>query len=352
MSGVDVVEEHPYAKGRSFGETGPAVLRRLVVHHQVDPADPANSTISDLGVSVRNEAGLVEFDHDVVVVEPADPTRRNGWVLVDVVNRGRPTVPGFVNMDETPRFPPPLEPPPGDGLLFSEGWTIAHVGWQFDVSHPALMGLRAPGLALDPSPVGEVSYTMSPVRGVDEMPLSLPGHAAFVCCDPESADLTLTWADGVAEAVDRADWEFAREGQRVRLRGGFVPGASYTCSYPAADPVVAGCGLLALRDVAPWLKAESGAENALLFGVSQCGRVVRQFLYDGMNAGTDGGQVYAGVMPLIAGGRRGEFNARFGNPGSLPYGKDGLGDDPSYGALLRVSDERGVAPKVMAVNTS
>lgn len=349
---VDTLEDRPYAEGREFDPVGRARIRRLVLRHEVDPAHTANATIVDLEVAERNAAGRVEFDHDVVLVEPEDPARRNGWVMVDVVNRGRATVPGYLNLDATPPLPPPPEPPAGDGHLLSKGWTIAHVGWQFDIVHPKLMGLRAPRLDISPAPTERVNYILNPVQATRRLSLNLPGHRAYDCADPEGAELAVRLPDGSTSVVPRDRWRFDETGQRIELPERFVPGAVYRCSYEATGAVVAGTGQLALRDVVPWLRAESGVDRAVLFGVSQCGRVVRQFLHDGCNADESGLQAYAAVMPVIAGARRGAFNARFGVPGSLPLGTDGLDGDPRYGALLEASDRAGVTPKLIALNTS
>jgi hypothetical protein len=107
--------------------------------------------------------------------------------------------------------------------------------------------------------------------------------------------------------------------------------------------------LLALRDVAPWLRRNEGITRTLLFGISQSGRVIRQFLRDGMNRDEAGEAAYDAVMPIIAGGRFGQFNRRFAIPGTLPSQPDQLGDDATYGALLGRS---GAATKVMAMNSS
>src|SRR6185295_10279761 len=93
------------------------------------------------------------------------------------------------------------------------------------------------------------------------------------------------------------------------------------------DPTLVGLGLLAVRDVGAWLRfGAAGAGNpsagrldrAYAFGVSQTGRFLRHFLYLGLNEDESGRQVYDAVFPHVAGGRRGEFNMRFGQPRSTP----------------------------------
>ena len=93
-------------------------------------------------------------------------------------------------------------------------------------------------------------------------------------------------------------------------------------------------------------------ERAYLFGVSQSGRFLRHMLFLGLDEDEQGRMVYDAVMPHVAGGRRGEFNLRLGQPslnatesvGSLPP----FSDDELF-ARLR---ERGRMPRIFATNTS
>ena len=57
-------------------------------------------------------------------------------------------------------------------------------------------------------------------------------------------------------------------------------------------------------------------EYAYAFGASQSGRFLRQFLYLALNEDEKNRTVFDGLIPHIAGARRGEFNQRFGQPSS------------------------------------
>src|SRR5262249_17533964 len=50
------------------------------------------------------------------------------------------------------------------------------------------------------------------------------------------------------------------------------------------------------------------------FGVSQSGRFLRQFLYDGFNADEANRKVFDGLIPHVAGGGLGFFNHGFAQP--------------------------------------
>ena len=58
-----------------------------VIYFTLDPTDPANATITDIGYAPVNSAGLVEFSADFkMLVPPASIA--NGGLLYNVNNRG------------------------------------------------------------------------------------------------------------------------------------------------------------------------------------------------------------------------------------------------------------------------
>ena len=58
------------------------------VYFAIDPKLPANRGITDLDLAPRNAQGKVEFSSDLYVLKPKDPSRGNGVVFFDIVNRG------------------------------------------------------------------------------------------------------------------------------------------------------------------------------------------------------------------------------------------------------------------------
>ena len=154
-------------------------------------------------------------------------------------------------------------------------------------------------------------------------------HRPYPVKDPDSLDARLLvrdWEDGPETEVPRSSYRFAREVdgrvmpslEHVYFEPGFKPGKIYRIVYPADRAVVVGAGLLAVRDTAVWLRhpsalnpVDAGFERAYAYGVSQTGRMLRHFLYLGLNVDEHGRKVYDGLLPHVAGGRRGEFNHRF-----------------------------------------
>jgi hypothetical protein len=104
-----------------------------------------------------------------------------------------------------------------------------------------------------------------------------------------------------------------------------VPGSLYELHYPAKDPRVLGIGMAAVRDLISFMKYESadakGAANparnikaTLAFGISQSGRFLRDFVYQGFNQDTRGRKVLDGALAHTAGVGGVFLNAEFGQP--------------------------------------
>jgi hypothetical protein len=141
--------------------------------------------------------------------------------------------------------------------------------------------------------------------------------------------------------------------------------------YTTNDSPVAGAGLLALRDVTSWLKYESRAirpdvgrfQHAIGYGVSQTGRMLRHFLYLGLNVDEQARIVFEGLLPHVAGARMGAFNHRYAQPSNQSYPgfghrfpfADGELTDPFTQAtdgVLRRLKKAGAVPKVIYTNSS
>jgi hypothetical protein len=151
-------------------------------------------------------------------------------------------------------------------------------------------------------------------------PLADRNHRAYPIADRADATAVMTVRDHVADrpqTIARAKWRFVDD-NTVALDGGFEPGRIYDVVYRARDPRVVGVGLAGTRDLISFLKhTDSGANPvrgvryAYGWGVSQSGRLLRHFLYEGFNADEQGRQVFDGVIDEVGGAGRGSFNHRF-----------------------------------------
>jgi hypothetical protein len=208
-------------------------------------------------------------------------------------------------------------------------------------------------------------------------------HRPHPARDLDDHDATLTvqdHEDAPPHTIPRQQWSFARlEGGRVvpdathvHLASGFVPGKVYQVVYTTVGAPAIGMGLLAVRDMVSFLRYGSAQEGnpcaghiqyAYSFGRSQSGRFLRHFLYLGLNQDERDRTVFDGLIPLVAGGGRGEFNQRFGQPSNankysvknlFPF-HDTTQTDPDTGrtdGLLARLAARGKLPKIFFINTS
>jgi hypothetical protein len=313
---VTIASRAVVANGLAFGRTGPYEKLAGTIAFALDPADPRNARIADLTAAPRGADGRVHFTADLFVLQPVTPSRGNGTLLFEIANRGRKGMLGRFN-----RAPASNDPTTaadlGDGFVMREGYTLVWVGWQFDVE-PPLLRVEAPPANV----TGRVrfSFTLDEAR-TEAAPADWPRYAP---ADPAEATARLTVRDrfwGTPTVLPRGSWRFASGGGRPRLLldTGFEPGRVYEVDYAATGARVAGVGMAAIRDAASAFVQRRdlpvGGRQAYVFGVSQSGRFLRQFLHDGFNVDEHDRRVFTAVWPHIAGAGLGSFNERFAMPG-------------------------------------
>lgn len=384
---VEITSRADVQNGRTFGLAG--AYERIIgkVYLAVDPANIHNKQIVDLDKAPRNAQGEVEFSADLYLFKPKDMNKGNGAVLFEVSNRGGRgilrLVDGGSSSDPNGEI--------GDGFLFRQGYTVAWLGWQFDlaeegekvrliapVAHEA-GGKEIRGLVRS-------DFILSEKR--DDMPLGHillgpSGGKGYPVDDPASSKNVLTTRDtptGARQTISRNQWSFAHsvEGKLVsdphfvHLEGGFQTGEIYEIVYEAKDPAVVGVGLAAVRDFLSYLKydpqATAPVRRVYAVGISQSGRFLRHFLCQDFNADEQGRQVMDGVIAHVAGAGRGSFNHRFAQPSRdaqplssiffptdlFPY-TDLPETDAEMGetaGLLDAASKSHTAPKIFFTNTS
>lgn len=330
---VEIISRTDVLDGRSFGLAG--AYEKIVgrVYFAVNPDNLHNRLIVDLAKAPRNAQGEVEFSADLYLLKPKDMNKGNSAVLFEVSNRGGKGILHLVNGYS----PPTPEGEYGDGFLMRQGYTVAWVGWEFDVADRGEnLRLFAP-VAHDAGGKeihGLVRSDFTPAQKVEDMPLGHSllgptGGKSYPVDDPASAKNVLTvrdTPDGPRQTIPRNQWSFARtvdgklaaDPHFIHLDGGFQPGKIYEVVYEAKDPVVAGLGLAAVRDFLSYLKYDpqstAPVHRIYTVGISQSGRFLRHFLYQDFNADEQGRQVMDGVIAHVAGAGRGSFNHRFAQP--------------------------------------
>jgi hypothetical protein len=317
------------------------------VDFAVDPEHPANTRIVDLKLAPRHDDGLVRFHADLSLLRPIGGG--NGNLLFVVPNRGVPT------------YAPWLK----DGFLLERGWTIASCGWQWDVQRgPGILGLTAPLVDVPPgwmrlewrADTASHEHALSfSAPEIDSLPgaESLFRFTAYPTIDVDDPDAVLTVRtspDAERTTIPREAWRFTDE-THVTVNGGFKPFHWYELVYRTSLAPVAGCGLLAIRDIVSHLGAD-GIGHTFAYGVSQAGRLLRQFLSDGLNITETGAMAFDGVFSDFASACRGEFNHRYAQPSVAQV--NGFGNVPPFGHadLLARQREVGGVPKTIFTNSA
>ena len=321
---IQITGRSEVLNGEAMGAAGP--YQRIVAKARfaVDPKLAANRIISDIDLAPRNQKGLVEFSTDLYVLMPRDSAKGNGTVFFEVSNRGGKGMLSTFNLATSTRDPRQPEHF-GDRFLLEQGYTLVWLGWQWDVPrNPELLRLDAPVAERDGQPVtGLVRAEFTPDRRVTARSLADRDHIPYPVIDLDDPSIQLTVRDRAGSprsVVPRNQWRFP-DPEHVEMPSGFEPGKIYEVVYRSQDPVLAGLGPAAVRDLISFLKY-GGAETPLAdqrrhiqraigFGTSQSGRFLRTFLYYGFNQDEQGRQVFDGVWAHVAGAGRGSFNHRF-----------------------------------------
>jgi hypothetical protein len=317
------------------------------MYFEIDPAHPRNRIIADVDLAPKNTAGRVAFSSDLRILKPKEAARGNDAAWVEIPNRGGKS-----------------------GLPFGVqyGFTVMQVGWEFDV--PADKGklrIEVPAARhKDGRPIrGVVRATFTPSRRVEQFTVGeLADYPPVDAAGPDSQLLvrdTTPFTKG--KTLPRSQWRL--EGQRVTLAGGFEPGKTYEVAYLAENPPVAGLGLAAIRDAVSWLKYDAGSlapvRHTYAFGASQCGRLLREFIYLGFNTDEQGRMALDGVMAHVAGAGRLIINQRWSAPrkvasfetASYPFA-DTAQPDPISGIAEGIQENPRVTrrPKIFYTNTA
>jgi hypothetical protein len=315
---IDRIE--PFAGGAVFGTTGAYERVIGVATGALDPSDPRNAGIAGLDRAPRNAQGRVEYEADIFLLRPADPSRGNRHLLFEVLNRGNKIMIHMLNQLPAPETgsinDPVLPEHAGDGLVFRLGYTLAWAGWDPDA--PAKGGgmtARIPALAGVEQDIRDEFVSLARGPALEKFRLS------YAAADEERARLTMRYRQpDEPREIPRAAWRFTDPRSVELIDAKPEPGIIYELAYRARDPWVSGIGFAVTRDVAAFLRsggAESPARDiaaALGFGISQSGRYLRDFIRQGFNRSLSGEKVFDGVLAHTAGAGGVFLNALFAQP--------------------------------------
>lgn len=325
---LDISVRKPAFAGTGFGAVGAYEFIAGVATVRVDPAHPANAGIVDLAAA-QGPDGQVRYRTDVALLRPVEAARASGTLLVEIANRGNKLALGRLADGATQAD---TAAQAGHGWVLRQGHTLAWIGWQGDVP----LGREGQSIGAD-FPVARAAGAAIVGDSQEEFVFDNADRRSravltYPVADAQSPRARLTvqaHAGAPATELPRSAWRFSGEREvEIDRPDGFDAGAIYTLVYPARDPRPMGLGLAALRDLTLFLQgrtagagtprnplADLPSRHAVLFGISQSGRVLRDFVWQGFNAAPAGGRVFDGAMVLIAGSRKSFVNQRFAQPG-------------------------------------
>jgi len=380
---VEISSRADILAGQPFGQAGPYERITGRIYFSLPISNAHNQQIVDLDKAINLENGEVQFSSDFIAVRPKDPQKSNGSLILEVPNRGRGRIIALIDGGDWD-----LAKDPGDAWLLRNGFTIVTLGWQWDASGADALKFFAP-IAKDHGKTitGLLRGDLMPSKVMPEIPLGhliigSIGGSEYPVASPDDPRNVLTVRDSrnaPRAVIPRSEWQFAHtvdgkltlSDRHIHLNGGFQPGKIYEYVYVVADPIVAGGGFAAIRDFASYAKHAKGsitpATRVYGQGISQNGRFLRDFLYQGFNADEEGRIALDGVLAHVAGAGRGSFNYRFAQPSrdaqptsSVSYPTDifPFTDLPERdpvtgesGLLDRAAAEK-VLPKIFFSNTS
>jgi len=322
VSRVTIQSRQDVLGGRPFGTAGSYEKLAGVVEFTLDPANAANAPIVDLARAPRDARGRVVASANFMVLRPKAMPRERAMALLEVPNRGgKAVLPYFARAAWS--ADPASAAEFGDALPLRLGLTLIWVGWQFDVPpRDGVLRLDAPVATEGGRPIeGLVRCDWTVDERTVTLPLGHRGHRSYPIVDAEHPDNVLTERDGRLAArrvMPRDQWRFVDGETRIARDRGFEPGKIYELVYRARDPVVVGIGLAAVRDMMSYAKYDASSLFPVRWGVglgiSQTGRFLRHFVYQGFNTDEARRPVFDGLFVHTAGAGRGSFNHRFAQP--------------------------------------
>ncbi len=330
-----VLSQSPTFGGYSWPGVGQYQKVVGKAYGEVNPTDPKNALIVDIGRAPVNANGNVEYSFDFYILKPIDLGKGAHKVMYEPPNRGRKT---WANLGRVSVDPGGNGNDPGSAItdptvlansfLMPRGYTMVWSGWDRSAGTNSanfnttitLPIAKDPGNTTITGPAYE--YIVSPGA---TYALSYPAATT------NQANATLTHRvhlDDVPQIVPTSDWAYtSAAGTAIKLVAGpFVANDIYEFTYTAKDPTVNGLGFAAVRDWNAWLRYEAtddfGTVNPMAGDItriyteisSQPGRLLNDFRNLGFNQAENGRKVFDGMMQWISAGDGLNLNYRFSQP--------------------------------------
>jgi hypothetical protein len=338
--------ESPTFGGAVFGPVGQYELIQGTITGEVDPANAQNAVIVDISNAPRNPHGMVSYSSDFQILRPINLASGNHRILFDLPNRGGATALGLFNGGSGNNKT--TSGTPGNGFIMSQGYTLVEGAW--DIAAPQTgFAVRFP-MATNPDGSTIMGIALEEFI-IDKNATPAIERLTYAAATPDKTQATLTVRENYGDTpivIPSSGWDYTDATlTAIKLTSGpfggggsFGPTALYEFTYTAKNPIVAGLGFAALRDLATFLRNaqtdDFGTANPVAGDVqavfstcySQPCRTMHDFVLLGFNeaeyahnnnghggAGRQHQKVFDGVLNWVGGGDGIYGNFRFAQPG-------------------------------------
>ncbi len=416
-----------YGGATPAGAAGPYTVITGVVKGKLNPKHPNNAVIVDIQNAPVGADGLVSYSTDVVILRPKSASTARRVMFYDVVNRGNKN--GLAQFVGPGAMDTGAAPSAAFPSILSAGYTVVWSGWQGNIAQTGnsttagtgLVGTNFPtAVNADGSPItglsreeyipdyaggtqNSIPLTYPPASMTDNSQVTFTARQSWLNAsgqqDYSVPSVPVTTWSYVTAANGSVSVQFTPPASVPTPNGSSVApdsGTIYSFVYNAKNPTVSGIGFAGVRDLISFLKNSSSdaqgnanplndmkgaacadpsncASNpssnydvAIGEGISQSGRVLRDFLYLGFNDNATGGKVFDGLIPIIAAGRKTWTNFRFNQGGrwskmhedhwmpgdQFPFSYTTI-TDPISGnndGLMKLCTANNTCPKIMQID--
>ncbi len=333
----------PAFGGATIGTAGAYTLLTGRAFGELDPTDPHNEIITDIGKAPRDSTGKVSYIATFQIAVPQNLAAANGLMFYEVPNRGGNAIPSASSVV------------PG-AIYLQSGWqgdllsncTTAYPCTSLDAPYTADNQVIQVPVATNKDGSSITGPVYGHVAGASGSTAQLVIFATPVPYKPVSLDTSptitqfyslarqsITGVDGPKHPIPANAWAWADcstvpfpgtpDPTRICLKNGFDPSLLYEMVFTAKDPLVLGVGYAASRDIISFFhhakEDRSGTANpisgavskVISVGVSQSGSFIRSGIHLGFNEDESGSRVADGAWPQID-GRQLYMNVRFALP--------------------------------------
>jgi Alpha/beta hydrolase domain len=336
---VITATESPTFGGKSFGAVGQYERISGQIVGEVDPSDPLNAIIVDIGLASKNPNGTVSYSTDFQILRPIDRTKGNKRLLYEITNRGRTNALETLNDSKTGNDTT-TSGDAGNGFLMRNGYVLLETGWDFSAPRNGKLFTATVPVAKNPDG-SAITGPNTEEFVIDKGPTAAARRLTYPAASADKSKASLTVRRNYADApipVPASGWDYVdAKLNAVKLTSGDFGGpgsfgstALYEFTYVAKDPVVASLGLAAIRDIATYLRNaetdDKGTPNPLAGDVSYiysfCSSQPCRTMHDYVQLGFNQPERAAGAVPPAfdgilnwkAGGSGLFINYRFSQP--------------------------------------